>query len=119
MIYTVFQKEYIAAYNKAIESMKVKKVDDVSFSVQLLDGDVDVQLRWKDGQLYLALSGILIGSGDRLYEIPLKELEGIEVVDEKPLKIRFTLKDVVVTVSGKSPEHLHAIRHLLLPLVSA
>ena len=99
--------------------MKVKKIEDVNFSVQLLDGDVDVQLKWKDGQLYLALSGILIGSGDKLYEIPLKDLEGIEVVDEKPIKIRFTLKDVIVTVSGKNPEQLHAVRHLLLPLVSA
>ncbi len=99
--------------------MKVKKVEDVAFSVQLMDGEVNVELKWKEGQLYLALSGILIGAGDKLYEIPIKDLEGIEVIDESPLKIQFTLKDVIVTVSGKNPEQLHAIRHLLLPLVSA
>ena len=99
--------------------MKVKKVDDVSFAVKLLDGDVDVQLRWRDGQLYLALSGLLIGSGDALYEIPIKDVENIEVVDENPIKIRFSLKDVDVTIRGRSPEQLHAIRHLLLPLITA
>ena len=99
--------------------MKVKKVDDVSFAVKLLDGDVDVQLKWRDGQLYLALSGLLIGSGDVLYEIPIKDVENIEVVDENPIKIRFSLKDVDVTLMGRSPEQLHAIRHLLLPLITA
>ena len=99
--------------------MKVKKVDDVSFAVKLLDGDVDVQLKWRDGQLYLALSGLLIGSGDALYEIPIKDVENIEVVDENPIKIRFSLKDVDVTLMGRSPEQLHAIRHLLLPLITA
>lgn len=99
--------------------MKVKKVEDVDFTVRLLDGDVNVQLEWKEGQLYLALSGVLMGSGDSLYEIPIRDLEGIEVVEENPLKIQFTLKDVIVTVRGKSPEQLHAIRHLLLPLVNA
>jgi hypothetical protein len=99
--------------------MKVKKVDDVSFAVQLMDGDVDVSLKWKDGQLYLALSGLLIGSGDKIYEIPIKDVESIDVVDEKPIKIRFSLKDLTVTLSGKSPEQLHAVRHLLLPLISA
>lgn len=98
--------------------MKVKKVDDVSFSVQLLDGDVDVQLKWKDGQLYLALSGLLLGSGDALYEIPIKDIDSIDVVDENPIRIRFSLKDLNVTLSGRSPEQLHAIRHLLLPLIA-
>ncbi len=99
--------------------MKVKKVEDVDFSIRLLDGDVNVRLEWKEGQLYLALSGILVGSADKMYEIPLRDLEGIDILDESPLKIQFTLKDVIVTVSGRSPEQLHAIRHLLLPLVNA
>ncbi len=98
--------------------MKLKKVDDVNFSVKLLDGDVDVHLKWRDGQLYLALSGLVIGSGDRLYEIPIKDLNSIDVIEERPFQLRFSLKDVVVTVSGKSPEQLHAIRHLLLPLIA-
>jgi len=63
--------------------MKVKKVEDVDFSVRLLDGDVNVQLKWKEGQLYLALSGVLVGAGDKLYEIPLRDLEGIEVIDRE------------------------------------
>jgi len=43
----------------------------------------------------------------------------IEVIEENPLKLRLTLSDAVVTISGRSNERLRAMRHLLLPLVSA
>ena len=48
-----------------------------------------------------------------------KDIKNIEVIEENPLKLRLTLSDAVVTISGRSNERLRAMRHLLLPLVSA
>lgn len=98
--------------------MEVKKVETVAFSVNLLDDDVNVQLKWKNGELYLAISDILVGVGDTFYEIPIKDIKNIEIVDEKPLKLRLTLNDAIVTISGRSDEKLRAMRHLLLPFVA-
>ena len=99
--------------------MELKKVETVAFSVNLLDDDVNVQLKWKNGELYLAISDILVGVGDTFYEIPIKDIKNIEIVEEKPLKLRLTLKDAIVTISGRSDEKLRAVRHLLLPFVAA
>lgn len=98
--------------------MEVKKVETVTFSVNLLDDDVNVQLKWKKGELYLAISDILVGVDDTFYEIPIKDIKDIEIVDEKPLKLRLTLNDAIVTISGRSDEKLRAMRHLLLPFVA-
>ena len=98
--------------------MEMKKLETVSFAVSLLEDDMNVELRWKNGELYLAISGIIVGIGDTFYEIPIKDIKNIEVVEENPLKLRLTLSDAVVTISGRSNERLRAMRHLLLPLVS-
>ncbi len=99
--------------------MEMKKLETVSFAVNLLEDDMNVELRWKNGELYLAISGIIVGVGDTFYEIPIKDIKNIEIVEENPLKLRLTLTDAVVTISGRSDERLRAMRHLLLPLVSA
>ena len=99
--------------------MEMKKLETVSFAVNLLEDDMNVELRWKNGELYLAISGIIVGVGDTFYEIPIKDIKNIEVIEENPLKLRLTLSDAVVTISGRSNERLRAMRHLLLPLVSA
>ncbi len=98
--------------------MEIKKLEDVAFSVNIADGDVEMKLQWRNGELYLAVSGIMLGVEDTFYEIPIKDVEKIEIVDEKPLKLRFTLKDAAVTVTGRSDNQLKAVRHLLLPFVS-
>ena len=98
---------------------ELKKLETVDFTVSLLEDDMNVELRWKNGQLYIAISGILVGVGDNFYEIPIKDIKSIEVLDENPMKLRLTLNDATVTISGRNSERLKAMRHLLLPLVSS
>ncbi len=99
--------------------MEIQKLETVAFSVNLLDDNVNISLKWKKGELYLSVSDIIVGIGDTFYEIPIKDIKNIEVVDEKPLKLKLTLSDAAVTITGKSDERLRAMRHFLLPFVSA
>ncbi len=100
--------------------MEIKKLESVDFSVKLLEeGDTSINLKWKNGQLYLSISGILLGVGDSFYEIAIKDIKNIEIIDNKPLKLRLTLTDANVTITGRSDERLMAMRHFLLPFVTA
>lgn len=98
--------------------MKLHKIEDVDFSInQGFVSDHEINLVWKEGALYLSLKNIMLTDGKRWYDIPINDLENIEVISEKPTKLRFHLAALDVIVTGKYAERLLALRHLLLPYI--
>ncbi len=99
--------------------MKAHKVDDVSFRVNLNASDTDIDLSWKDGSLFLSIRGLLFEDRGGWFEVPITEVQYIRVLDNEPLKLLFGLGKVEIVVTGDNPNHLMALRHFLLPFVSA
>jgi len=99
--------------------MKAHKVDDVSFRVNLTASDTQIDLSWKDGSLFLSIRGLLFEESGEWFEVPISEVKYIRVLREEPLRLLFGLGNVDIMVTGENPNHLMALRHFLLPFVSA
>ncbi len=98
--------------------MELHKIENVNFSInQGSDSEHDINLVWKEGKLYLSLKNIMLTDGKRWYDIPIMELENIQVISENPIKLRFQLPSLDVIVTGNFAERLSALRHLLLPFI--
>lgn len=96
--------------------MQLHKIDDIDFSInQGLASDRQLNLVWKKGELYLSMKNIMLTDGEIWFDIPLKDLENIQIVSENPTKLRFQLPSLEVIVTGNYAERLLALRHLLLP----
>ena len=99
--------------------MKAHKVDDVSFRVNLIASDSQIDLSWKNGGLFLSIRGLLFEESGEWFEAPITDVRYIRVIKEEPLKLLFGLNNVDIVVTGDNPNHLMALRHFLLPFVSA
>jgi hypothetical protein len=98
--------------------MKAQKYEDVQFIIsQDGDGEPNLNLVWKEGGLFLSLSGLFISDGDTWYELPVKDLVNVNVINEEPLQLRFKIPALDVVVTGKRAERLLALRHFLLPYI--
>lgn len=97
--------------------MKAHIYEQVKFSINPDDSKMKINLVWKDGGLYLSMTGIYLTDGEVWYELPLTDLKTIEVESEDPLHISFKASSVNVTVSGDKAQRLLALRHFLLPYI--
>ncbi len=97
--------------------MKAQKVDNVRFIIKQEHPDVHIDIKSKQGELYLSLSDLFFREGDRWYEIPIKKLQSIKIVSKEPLEVEFTLPSIKIQVEGEYAERILALRHLLLPYV--
>jgi hypothetical protein len=98
--------------------MELHKIEDVDFTINHdPNSEPDINLVWKEGQLYLSLKNIVLTDGKRWYDLPIEELENIRVISENPTRLSFRLPSLEVIVTGKYAERLLALRHLLLPLL--
>ncbi|UCE38445.1 MAG: hypothetical protein JSW00_04240 [Thermoplasmata archaeon] len=98
--------------------MELHKIEDVDFSInEIIGTEDDINLIWKEGELYLSLRNLVLKDKKRLYDVPLRELENVQVISENPTKLKFQLPSVEVIVSGKYAERLLALRHFLMPLI--
>ena len=100
--------------------MRVQKVEKVDFAVNLVcSGQTKVNVVWKKGELFLSLSGIYLTDKELWYELPLKEIRYVELInDEVPTKLQIGLDSIDVMVSGADVNHLKALRHLILPYIT-
>ncbi|MCK5024419.1 MAG: hypothetical protein KAR56_02255 [Thermoplasmata archaeon] len=99
--------------------MKAKKYENVEFVINHSgDDSMKLSLVWKKGGLYLSLSGLFLTDGSTWYELPVKDLETISVVNDEPLKLRLKIPSLEILVSGQRAERLLALRHFLLPSIS-
>lgn len=98
--------------------MELYKIEDVDFSINhgfVSEGSINLIL--KEGELFLSLKNIVLKDNKRWYDLPIKELENIEVICENPTKLKFQSPSVEVIVSGKYAERLLALRHFLMPII--
>lgn len=118
---TIFIESYLS--DKIIDFdwvavMELCKIEDVDFSINHgLVFEEDINLVWNEGGLYLSLRNIMLTDGKRWYDIPIKELENVQVISDNPIKLRFQLPSLEVIVTGKNAERLLALRYLLLPYI--
>jgi len=98
--------------------MELHKIEDVDFSISQ-NGDMEehINLVWKEGALYISMKNIVLTDGKKWYDLPIGELENVQVISENPTKLRFQLPSLEVIVSGKFAERLMALRHFLLPFL--
>jgi len=99
--------------------MKAKKYENVEFVINHSgDDSMKLSLVWKKGGLYLSLSGLFLTDGSTWYELPVKDLENISIVNDEPLKLRLKIPSLDILISGDRAEWLLALRHFLLPSIS-
>ena len=99
--------------------MKAKKYENVEFVINHSGEDnIKLSLVWKKGGLYLSLSGLFLTDGSTWYELPVKDLENISIVNDEPLKLRLKIPSLDILISGQRAERLLALRHFLLPSIS-
>ena len=98
--------------------MKAQKLDKVIFRINHLSEEMNIGVSSKEGVVFLSMQGLVLSDGELWYEIPLKELFSVSIVDEEPLKGRLQMAAVDVTLSGQKAERISALRHFLLPYIS-
>lgn len=99
--------------------MKAHKVDEVSFRIKLVASDSQIDLSWKDGVLFLSIEGLLFEQSGEWFEVPIMDVRSIRLLEEEPVKLLLGLDNADIVVTGDNPRHLMALRHFLLPFVSA
>ena len=97
--------------------MKAHKVEEVRFGVNQQYEDMNIKLIWKEGGLYISISGIILNDGEKWYELPVGNLEDISIIEEDPITILFKSEALRVVITGKNAEKLSALRHFLLPYI--
>jgi len=100
--------------------LKAQKIDNVDFCVHLVHNEQgDMDLVWRHGELFLALSGVFLNHSDKWYELPLTEIKGIRLKEGGgEAKLLISVGGVNVVVKGRSVAYLRALRHLLLPYIT-
>ena len=98
--------------------MELYKIEDVDFSInQGLVSEGSINLILIEGELFLSLKNIVFKDKKRWYDLPIKDIDNIEVVCENPTKLRFQSPSLEVIVTGKYAERLLALRHFLMPYI--
>ena len=99
--------------------MKAYQLEEVKFAISPKDSDINIGLVWKEGELYLAMSGIMISDGSIWYEIPIEKIRDITITEDEPPRLRINIPAVDIELSGERAETLIALRHFLLPQLVA
>ena len=99
--------------------MKVQKIDDVNFSVNLVyDEKTKLDLIWKSGEMYLSVGGLCLNQSDLWYELPLTEIKSLEIEEGDKPCLKIKIGSLTVVISGPNIYSLRGLRHLLLPYIN-
>ena len=77
----------------------------------------DMNMKWRQGQLYISITSILLSDKDKWYEMPVREIESIHIEEDSVPKVRFAFKSYDVTLTSKNMDQLRALRHFLMPFI--
>ncbi|MEM4292947.1 MAG: hypothetical protein QXJ27_02105 [Thermoplasmata archaeon] len=102
---------------KGKDQVKAKKFADIEYRISQRIDHCKVELSWKEGGLFLSFSEILLSHEEQYYVIPIKEIERITVLSEKPVKLALELGNIELVFTGEAGHKLHALRYLLLPYI--
>ena len=98
--------------------MKATKVSDASFDINLTPSESEsVRLQCLNGEICLSLSGLLFNGQGSWYELPIREITSVEIIEDDPVKLKFCTEDMEIIIKGKNNAHLKALRHFLLPFL--
>lgn len=97
--------------------MKAYELEEVRFAISPGDSKLNIGLVWKNGKMYLAMSGIMISDGNMWYEIPIEKINDMTITDDEPPRLHIKIPALNIEVSGERAETLMALRHFLLPQV--
>ena len=95
--------------------MKAYQLEEVKFAISPRGSGINIGLVWREGNLYLAMSGIMISDGDVWYEIPIEKIRDISITEDEPPRLHINIPALDIEVSGERAETLIALRHFLLP----
>ena len=95
------------------------KITDVDYNLSLTYDDSRLKLYWKEGEMFLSVSGILLNQQGKWYELPIKDLKKITIINEEPLKIEFSFESIDLVVTGHNKDLLKALRHSLMPFIGS
>lgn len=99
--------------------VEAKKFADVEYKIYQKIDHCKLDLLWKEGGLFLTLSEVLISHGEQYYVIPIKEIERVSIVSEKPVKLVLEFGNIELVFTGEAGHKLSAFRHLLLPYIKS
>ncbi|MGC9061046.1 MAG: hypothetical protein ACP5JR_07460 [Thermoplasmata archaeon] len=102
---------------KSGKEVEAKKYEDVEYRISQKIDHCKMELLWHEGALYFTLSEIMFSHGDQYYVIPIKEIEHLTVLSEKPIKIALEFGGIELVFTGEAGHKLGALRHLLLPYI--
>jgi|GEM_PF-5989613 hypothetical protein len=108
-------KKENAGKNAEIEA---KKYADVEYKLSQKIDHCKIELLWHEGGLYFSLSEIMISHGEQYFVIPIREIERLSVINEKPVKIVLDFGGMELIFTGEAGHKLLALRHLLLPYIN-
>lgn len=97
--------------------MKAYELEEVRFAISPKDSKLNIGLVWKNGKMYLAMSGIMISDGNMWYEIPIEKINDMTITDDEPPRLHIKIPALNIEVSGERAETLMALRHFLLPQI--
>lgn len=99
------------------ESLEARKFAEGEYRITQKIDHCKVELAWREGGLYLTLSDILFSHGEQYYVIPIREIERISVLKEKPIRLLLEFGNIEIEFTGEAGHKLSALRHLLLPYI--
>lgn len=99
--------------------MKAYQLEEVKFAISPRDSGINIGLVWKEGKIYLSMSGIMISDGNIWYEIPIEKIRDMTITEDEPPRLRINIPALDIEVSGERAETLMALRHFLLPQLVA
>ena len=99
--------------------MKAQRLADIGFCIDMLPSEeCGLNLNWKNGEMYLSLSDILVKENDAIYDVPIKKIQYINIVENSKLKLQIGLGNIELYITAKNRDHLHALRHFLMPFIA-
>lgn len=97
--------------------MKVRKISDVNYSLNLSIDDSEMGFEWKDGELYLTISGLILNDQGSWYELPLRDLKQITIINEAPIRLKLQFEHFEILFASSHQNNLMALRHFLQPFI--
>lgn len=99
--------------------MKAQRLTDIGFCIEMLPNDeCGLNLNWKDGEMFLTLSDILVKENDAIYDVPIRDIQYINIIENKKPKLQIGLGSIDVYITSNNRDHLQALRHFLMPFIA-
>jgi len=99
--------------------MKIYRVDSGKFSINVgYTENSKIDLVWRDGEIYLSVSGICLNHEKQWYELPIKDIKSIDIVEGVVPLLKISGDTFSVTITSKNISTLKSLKFLIQPYIS-